>query len=137
MSLSDLMFELSNEDRLRILHILRNEPMNITNLSKSLDLTVQEVSRHVSRLNEVGLISRHVDGLQYVTTYAKLVLKQLNTLTFMSANRTYFNSHVMNIPSEFLSQIEVNKKLSGKIYDKFPVFDGVIHDSSLGIRRVL
>ena len=44
-NLCSLLFELSGEDRLRILHQLDKKAMNVTHLSKELDLTKQEVSR--------------------------------------------------------------------------------------------
>jgi DNA-binding transcriptional ArsR family regulator len=60
--LCNLLFEVSNEDRLRILLQLDKEALNATNLSKELDLTIQESSRHLSRLSRVKLIQKDVEG---------------------------------------------------------------------------
>ena len=92
-NLCDLLFELSNEDRLRILHQLNKEAMNVTTLSKALGLTTQESSRHVSRLGEVGLTQKDVDGFHHISPYGKLILKQLPGLAFTSQHRDYFTTH--------------------------------------------
>lgn len=105
-SLCALLFELSNEDRLRILHELDVEAMNVTNLSKALDLTTQESSRHVSRLGAAGLTQKTADGSHRLTFYGKLVLRQLNGLDFVSKHRNYFASHtVARVPPEFVCRI--------------------------------
>ena len=48
-NLCDLLFEVSNKDRLRILLQLDEEAMNVTRLSRELGLTTQESSRHLAR----------------------------------------------------------------------------------------
>lgn len=105
-NLCNLLFELSNEDRLRILHQLNKKAMNVTNLSKTLGLTTQESSRHVSRLGDVGLTEKDVDGLHHLTPYGELALKQLKGLEFISQHSDYFTSHTLaRIPPEFVCRI--------------------------------
>ena len=105
-NLCNLLFELSNEDRLRILHQLNKKAMNVTNLSKTLGLTTQESSRHVSRLGDVGLTEKDVDGLHRLTPYGELALKQLKGLEFISQHSDYFTSHTLaRIPPEFVCRI--------------------------------
>ena len=104
--LCDLFFELSNEDRLRILLQLDREAMNITNLSKKLDLTTQECSRHVSRLGDVGLIQKDIEGLHHVSPYGELILEQLPGLEFISKNRHYFITHTLrHLPPDLLLRL--------------------------------
>ncbi|UCD43898.1 MAG: helix-turn-helix domain-containing protein [Candidatus Bathyarchaeota archaeon] len=112
--LCDLYFELSNEDRVRILQVLRENPLNITNLAKELNVTTQEVSRHVSRLTEVGLTERNSEGLFELTPYGGLTLRQIKGVEFTSRHRDYFRDHsLVNLPSEFVCQIG---KLSDSTY---------------------
>jgi predicted transcriptional regulator len=102
----DLLFELSNEDRFKIVLQLDEKAMNVTNLAKKLKLSMQEVSRHVSRLHKTGLIAKNVTGRYNVTSYGKLVMKQLPGLEFISKHRDYFNSHsVTHLPLKFVSRI--------------------------------
>lgn len=105
-NLCDLLFELSNEDRLRILHQLNKEAMNVTDLSRALGLTTQESSRHISRLGEVGLTQKDIDGLHHISPYGKLILKQLPGMEFTSQHREYFTTHTLErLPPEFVSRL--------------------------------
>jgi predicted transcriptional regulator len=100
------MFEISNEDRLRILRELGRESLNITGLSRRLDITTQEVSRHVSRLSDVGLTKRSPEGLYSLTPYGELTLNQIGGLEFTSRYREYFRDHsVAALPSELVSRL--------------------------------
>ena len=102
----DLMFEVSNEDRVNILRELREERSTYSDLSRKLDITTQEVSRHLSRLTENGLTTRRNDGLLELTPYGELVLRQLNAVEFTSRHREYFLSHVLNgRPDRFVSRM--------------------------------
>jgi len=102
----DLMFEVSNEDRVNILRELRRERSTYSDLSRKLDITTQEVSRHLSRLTENGLTTRRTDGLLELTPYGGLVLRQLNAVEFTSKHREYLIDHVLNgLPDEFVSRM--------------------------------
>lgn len=104
--LCDLLFEVSNEDRLRMLLKLDEEPLNVTHLSRVLDLTTQEASRHLSRLSDVWLVEKDADGLHHPTPYGKLVIKQLTGLEFVSRHNEYFSSHTLGgLPPQFTSRI--------------------------------
>ena len=104
--LCDILFELSNEDRLSIIKLLNRGSLNLTDISKRLDLTTQESSRHLSRLGDVGIIVKGADGLFTLTNYGELVLKQMEGLEFSSKYKSYFSSHTMShIPEEFVARV--------------------------------
>ncbi len=102
----DLLFELSGEDRLDILQELRKRSANVTTLASSLDLTTQETSRQVSRLKKASLLRKDQRGCYHVTSYAGLVLKQLEGIQFISKHKGYFRTHsLMNIPNDLVLTI--------------------------------
>jgi len=102
----DLMFEVSNEDRVRILMELLAEPCTYSDLSRKLGITSQEVSRHVKRLIENGLITRRSDGSLELTPFGMLLLRQLPALRFTSRHRGYFNEHLMDsLPDTLLARM--------------------------------
>jgi predicted transcriptional regulator len=104
--LYELFFEVSSEDRHRILLQLEKEAMNVTRLSKELGLGAQECSRHVTRLGKVGLTQKDVDGLLRLTSYGELVLRLLPGYEFVSRHRGYFSSHSLaGLPREFVGRI--------------------------------
>ena len=104
--LCDLYFELSNEDRLRILRQLQDEPMKVTMLSRFLEITNQECSRHLSRLQEANLATKDTEGQYHLTPYGELTLVQLRGQLFTSRYREYFSTHTLNnLPYEFVSRL--------------------------------
>ena len=104
-SLCELLFEASNEDRLRILQQVGDSPSNIAGLSRDLDLSTQECSRHTHRLIQVGLARRDPDGLFWATEFGKLFLRQLQGQEFTSRHKDYFNSHALPIPDLFVARL--------------------------------
>ena len=105
-SLNALLFELANIDRLNILIELRMNANKLTNISKKLELTVQETSRHLQRLCDANLLMKHPDGAYGITAYGEDVLGILPGLEFLTMHQDYFGTHSINhLPKEFLSRI--------------------------------
>ena len=104
--LYDVLFEVSNEIRHKILLSLEERARNITQLSKIYDMSFPEISRHVSRLGEVRLTRKDVDGFHHLTPFGGVVLKQLRDFSFTSRYREYFASHsLVNLPLDFIRRI--------------------------------
>ncbi len=105
-NLCDLLFELSNEDRLRILYQLEKEAMNISDLSKTLELSTQESSRNLSRLSGIGLTNKDACGLHRLTLYGKLALSLLPSFAFLQRHKTYIFTHDISfLPQRFIYRI--------------------------------
>jgi predicted transcriptional regulator len=123
--LCDLLFEISNEIRLTIMQNLEEGPYNISKLSRELNISNQECSRHVSRLVDADLAERDSEGQYGLTEYGSLFMKQLQGLMFTSANREYFKGHTLAlVPYEFVAQLG---ELKGSIYvgDVMAVFQNI------------
>ena len=104
--LCDLIFELSSSERLRILSLLNGEKLKLSNISKKLDITVPEASRHLQRLSEAQLIQKDSEGSYHLTSYGELILRQLPGLDFILGNRQYFLEHdTSHLPHQFISRI--------------------------------
>lgn len=102
----DLLFEISNEDRLKIMEELGSAPLHATGVSRRLDIPTQEASRHLIRLTEVGLIVKNPDGLYSLTPYGSLSLRLLDGERFASLHRDYFTTHTADaLPPCFASRI--------------------------------
>jgi predicted transcriptional regulator len=97
-----LLFELSNEDRLSILFEIRKTPMKLSRISDKFHVTVPETARNVSRLSEVNLIVKDVEGAYHLTPFGEEALRLLPGLQFLSKNKKYFLSHTLSkLPQEF------------------------------------
>ena len=105
-SLCDLLFELSYEDRLRILTQLQTGALKLSHISKKLDFTVQETSRNVARLTAAKLARRTAEGSYEITPYGEQALRLIPGFEFISRNADYFCSHTLSgLPNEFTRNI--------------------------------
>jgi predicted transcriptional regulator len=94
-----LMFELSHPERLKILHILQEKPMRLSHISKKLDVTTAEVSRHLERLGNARLIERDGESNYNITPFAQIILTEVSNFDFLIKNIDYFLNHIFsNIP---------------------------------------
>ena len=102
----DLLFEISNEIRHRMLQLLNNQALRITDIAKEMSLNNPETRRHVSRLQEVGLIQRDAGGYYNLTPYGEASMLLIQEFEFLSANHEYFTTHtILNIPEGFAKRI--------------------------------
>ena len=105
-TLTDLLFELSNDDRLKILLDLEKGPKNFTRIAKDLDFTAQSTSRNIARLVQTSLISRNPEGDYALTSYDETSLKLLGSHMFLSSNKQYFLGHDVSVlPYHFLNRL--------------------------------
>ena len=96
----DVMFEVSNEERVKIMETLTQKKTSFSELARTLNITTQEVSRHFNRLVESGLATRSVEGHPCLTPYGLMLLGQLRAMRFTTHNREYFESHDATFLSE-------------------------------------
>jgi predicted transcriptional regulator len=109
--LSKLLFELSNEDRLRILLELKKSPMKLSRVSEKFEFTVPETARNMARLTETGLIAKDTEGNFRLTALGETSLLLLTSFEFISKNIKYFKTHaISNLPPEYASSIGCLKK---------------------------
>jgi predicted transcriptional regulator len=104
--LCSLFFELSNEDRLSIILKLMKEPMKLTHIAKELDLTVQETSRQLARMNEIELVTKDPDGFYVLQPYGRHAIRLFPGFQFLTEHVDYFNRHTLDLlPERFMGRI--------------------------------
>ena len=104
--LSDFFLELAHSDRLRTLFLIETERLKLTHISERLNLSMQETSRHLSRLRDAKLIRKDVDGFYYLTPFGRIALQLLSGYNFILKNRDYFQDHDPScLPPEFIKRI--------------------------------
>lgn len=105
-ALCDLLFELSNDDRLLILFELQKEPLKLSNISKALGFTPQATARNVTRLVEIGLIRRTEESDYTLTPYGSTSISLLAPYLFLTENQDYMKTHLTDrLPHEFQARI--------------------------------
>jgi predicted transcriptional regulator len=94
--LGRLLFELSNEDRLRILRELEKNPMKLSRVSERFGFTVPETARNMSRLAEADLISKDSDGCFHLTPFGEQALRFLPGYEFITKHKKYLKTHTLS-----------------------------------------
>lgn len=122
---ASVFLEIASEQRLNILKQLSKENLNISKLAKILEATNPEVHRNIGRLLKNGLIEKNTDGNYQLTTYGKIMLVQIPSISFVSENKTFFNEHdLTNLETKFIQRIgalESKKEIKGfvKVLEKW------------------
>jgi predicted transcriptional regulator len=88
-----LFYELSSNDRTRILSALKEEELKLNDVVHRLDLTATEAFRQLQRLTEASLIERKSNGKYHLTSYGRLVVESSSSLEFISNFKEYFRAH--------------------------------------------
>jgi len=104
--LYDMLFEVSNDIRHKILITLKEKSATVTSLSQRLDISLTEASRHFNRLSQAGLIQKNPEGDFSITLMGKTVLSQVEPLSFVVEHSEYFKNHnATRIPTQFLNRL--------------------------------
>ena len=105
-ALSDLLFEISNDVRYKILKLIKSDPKRPSVIASELDLSAPEVSRSFSRLNDARLITKNIDNQYSITNLGEHILNIIEEMEFLTKYREYFLSHTsVNIPLRFQKRI--------------------------------
>ena len=109
--LYDMLFEVSNDIRHKILITLKENSTTVTNLSQKLEISLTEASRHFNRLSQAGLIQKNPEGDYSITLMGKTLLSQMEPLSFIIEHSEYFKNHdATRIPQQFLNRLHEIKK---------------------------
>ena len=104
--LCDLLFEFSSQERMNIMQSLLEERLKLSQVSKNLDMTVTEASRHLQRLSDIQLIEKDTDGAFGPTPYGRAAVRLLAGLEFVSGNHEYFLEHdILGLPEASIDRI--------------------------------
>jgi predicted transcriptional regulator len=109
--LHKLLFELSSPERIKIMFELQKNPLKLSQISRKMDLTATEGSRHLQRLRETKLIQKNIAGYFSVSPFGELILYLLSPLDFVTKHQNYFLEYdVSPVPYEFVGRMgELNE----------------------------
>ncbi|MCX6651293.1 MAG: helix-turn-helix domain-containing protein [Methanomassiliicoccales archaeon] len=100
--LSDILIQLSNADRRRIIEVLQTKKLKLNEVAKELDITATEAFRQLQRLTDAGLLEKTSDGRYRSTPYSRLIQESSTAMDFLSKHREYFLDHDTSlIPPQF------------------------------------
>lgn len=107
MDLQKLLSEVFAPGRLDILKALQQRPLRYTDLTREVALSEGEVSRHLNRLHQAGLIEKQVDGTFQPTPLSLVALSFEASLGLLASRSEFFRTHdVHALDQRFLLRIE-------------------------------
>ncbi len=84
----EIFFELASQQRLSIIFDLYKKKSKLSDLSKDLRITMQEVHRNVNRLQDAGLVEKDSDGIFSLTTFGNTIIKQIHQYSYFPSQRS-------------------------------------------------
>jgi predicted transcriptional regulator len=106
--IEELYFELSHVTRLGLLQRLSTGPDNLTSLAEAEDVSPQEASRHLGRLQDADLVAKRGDGDYHLTNLGASVVDTFDTYHLLTERDDYFRDHDLSfLPVEFRKSVGV------------------------------
>jgi len=106
METHQLLFELSHPVRYEIMQHLADYPMRLTKIGERVEANNPEVSRHLDRLKNSGLIEKLPEGRYGITPLGQIVLTSLSGISFVANHTDFFYNHDTSIlPQQFKHRI--------------------------------
>ncbi|MGM0771435.1 MAG: helix-turn-helix transcriptional regulator [Halobacteriota archaeon] len=103
----ELFTELASENRLSILHALKEGEMKFTKLADGIDMTSPEASRQLNRLLVVNLIRKDSDGYYSLTPFGDLVVSCIPNIEAIAKNSDFYLDHDTSpIPPHLLQRMD-------------------------------
>jgi len=103
---ANLLFELSSFERLRILLLLGEKGLKLSDLANRIDITTSETSRHLSRLVRTGLVRKSVKGRYELAGLGRMALYLVPYFEFLIGKRSFIQRHDFTVlPPEFIARL--------------------------------
>ncbi|MEM2759462.1 MAG: transcriptional regulator [Nitrososphaerales archaeon] len=137
---SQIFVELAGDLRRQMMIKLNQESLRLSELSKELNATMQEAHRNVNRLIEVGLVEKDPEGLLSLTTYGKVILKQIPTFAFLTEHKEYFEEHTVgDLPMKFIQRMGAlyNGQLIKGVVRVLEVWKDIYYDANEYIYEIM
>ncbi len=108
-SWKELLNEIAHPVRIQVLFALGCAISSFTDLSKQIEISNSELSRHLNRLVNNHFIQKSANGKKYeLSNMGKLFLKAYQPIDFILKHSEYINAHdLSSLPPDLLSQIHL------------------------------
>ena len=119
-------FQLQSETRREIIEAVISEPLRHTQISRDLNISPAETTRHINRLLESNILLKRSDSAYEATRYGQLLYHKYLEMVYVSDNQEYFDRSTLDaIPPELMSMkvlsqgriIKGPMKVAGELYN--------------------
>ena len=106
-----VMTDICHPTRIQILSIVHESPTSFSNISSRIDLSNSEISRHLNRLFDQGVLEKDTKSRQIsLTKYGALIHHSLQPLQFYCEHNHIFSDHdILDLPDFLLVSIPLLK----------------------------
>ena len=106
-----VMTDICHPTRIQILSIVHESPTSFSNISTRIDLSNSEISRHLNRLFDQGVLEKDTKSRRiFLTKYGELIHHSLQPLQFYCEYNHIFSDHdVLDLPDFLLVNIPLLK----------------------------
>ena len=106
-SARNLLSDLANPFRIKIMQILDESPNTFTDIARKLSISNSEVSRYISRLTEHKFIVKHSRIKKFeLTPFERMILLFFSPIMYILDNNEYFKIHdFLDLPFNLISEI--------------------------------
>ncbi|MGI0057940.1 MAG: helix-turn-helix transcriptional regulator [Nitrosarchaeum sp.] len=110
--------EISSEQRLKIIQLISEKKLRLSELAKILDATTPEVHRNLDRLEKSGFIVKDAGGNFVLTTLGHMLLALIPNFAFIIENKKYFIEHpIDSLPDKFI--LRLGELFEGKFISSY------------------
>ncbi|MHA2295045.1 MAG: ArsR family transcriptional regulator [Candidatus Hodarchaeales archaeon] len=121
-----MLADIIHPTRIKILKLLSVGLKTLSDLAKELSISKPEISRHLARLRDQGLIEK-ADKLHKITNLGETIINILAPLVFITEKYEFFKNHqIIDLPLSFVKDLDslMNSELmsgTGYIFSKMEV----------------
>jgi predicted transcriptional regulator len=116
---NNLLLELANPVRMKILRIIAIEPGLIENIAEKVGASIEETRMSVDRLCNFRFVDKEADGKYRASPLGHLALSTLADMDFVARHSDFFQDHELSLlPSNLISrlgELAESKRIDGSV----------------------
>ena len=103
----DIFSALDNNIRRLMISYLQETNMTMSQLAKKLNITLQAMQKHFTKLIDAEIIKKNPDGIVSLTNLGKILMLHITPIQFVANNSEYLKTHDMFLlPKQFVQRID-------------------------------
>lgn len=107
----NLISEIAHTKRMNLFFLLNEKPCSLVDLTRHINLSKSEISRHLSRLIEIGIVEKNVNQKKYsLALLGQNLFPFFSPIEFILDHSEYFQNHSIPLPLDLSRQIDCLKK---------------------------
>ncbi|MHA2225673.1 MAG: ArsR family transcriptional regulator [Candidatus Hodarchaeales archaeon] len=102
----ELLAEIIHPTRIKMLKMLHDSPQTLAEISKKLELSKPEISRHLARLRDQRLADRE-EKVHKITNFGEILIRILAPIDFILEHYSYFTEHTLiDLPIHLVRELD-------------------------------